>query len=195
MRSVHAVGRRFGYEEAHSLQVARLAEKIFDSLAPSEELTRHQRTLLSAAALLHDIGYHIAHGSHHKHALYLIKNSELTGFAEGERAVIANIARYHRGSPPKERHPDFAALNTADRDSVTRLGAILRLADGLDRSHESRVRDLECVVEGDVVKITVQSDVDCEKEMTEAERRRPLFEQAFNCTLSLVVRNAKSTRG
>ena len=56
MRSVHAVGRRFGYEEAHSLQVARLAEKVFDSLAPSEEMTRHQRTLLSAAALLHDIG-------------------------------------------------------------------------------------------------------------------------------------------
>lgn len=195
MRSVHAVGRRFGYEEAHSLQVARLAEKIFDSLAPCEEMTRHQRTLLSAAALLHDIGYHIAHGSHHKHALYLIKNSELTGFAEGERAVIANIARYHRGSPPKDRHPDFAALNTADRDSVTRLGAILRLADGLDRSHESRVRDLECVVDGDVVKITVQSEVDCEKEMTEAERRRPLFEQAFNCSLSLIAKNAKSTRG
>jgi exopolyphosphatase/guanosine-5'-triphosphate,3'-diphosphate pyrophosphatase len=191
MRSVHAVGRRFGYEEAHSLQVARLAEKIFDSLAPSEELSRHQRTLLSAAALLHDIGYHIAHGSHHKHALYLIKNSELTGFAEGERAVIANIARYHRGSSPKERHPDFAALNMADRDSVARLGAILRLADGLDRSHESRVRELECIVEGDMVQITVQSEVDCEKEMTEAERRRPLFEQAFNCNLFLNAKKCK----
>jgi exopolyphosphatase/guanosine-5'-triphosphate,3'-diphosphate pyrophosphatase len=118
----------------------------------------------------------------------------LTGFAEGERAVIANIARYHRGSPPKDRHPDFAALNTADRDSVARLGAILRLADGLDRSHESRVRELECVVEGEVITITLQSEVDCEKEITEAERRRPLFEQAFNCKLSINARRAKSTR-
>jgi exopolyphosphatase/guanosine-5'-triphosphate,3'-diphosphate pyrophosphatase len=195
MRSVHAVGRRFGYEEAHSLQVARLAEKIFDSLAPSAELTRHQRTLLSAAALLHDIGYHIAHVSHHKHALYLIKNSELTGFAEGERAVIANIARYHRGQSPKERHPDFAALNPADRDSVCRLGAILRLADGLDRSHESRVRELECVVEGDVVNISLQNEGDCEKELNEAERRRPVFEQAFNCTLNITAHRAKANRG
>jgi exopolyphosphatase / guanosine-5'-triphosphate,3'-diphosphate pyrophosphatase len=195
MRSVHALGRRFGYEEAHSLQVARLAEKIFDSLAPSEEFTRHQRTLLSAAALLHDIGYHIAHGSHHKHALYLIKNSELTGFAEGERAVIANIARYHRGSQPKERHVDFAALNAADRDSVVRLGAILRLADGLDRSHESRVRDLECSVEEDAIEITLQSEVDCEKEITEAERRRPLFEEPFNRKLTIHTRSAKSSRG
>lgn len=194
MRSVHAVGRRFGYEEAHSMHVAGLAEKIFDSLAPVAKLTRHQRTLLSAAALLHDIGYHIAHVSHHKHALYLIKNSELTGFAEGERAVIANIARYHRGPSPKERHPDFAALNPADRDSVSHLGAILRLADGLDRSHEKRVRDLECTVEGDVVNIVLQSEGDCEKEVIEAERRRPIFEQAFNCSLNISARRAKAHR-
>lgn len=192
MRSVHAVGRRFGYEEAHSLQVARLAEKIFDSLAPLAELTRHQRILLSAAALLHDIGYHIAHGSHHKHALYLIKNSELTGFSEGERAVIANIARYHRGSSPKERHPDFSALNPADRDSVYRLGAILRLADGLDRTHESRVRELECIVSEGEVSIVLQSEGDCEKELIEAERRRPIFEEAFNLKLTLSAHRAKA---
>jgi exopolyphosphatase/guanosine-5'-triphosphate,3'-diphosphate pyrophosphatase len=95
-----AVGRRFGFEEAHALQVARLAEKIFDALAADFQLTRHQRTLLSAAALLHDAGYHIAHEEHHKHSLYLIKNSELTGFSEAERSVIANVARYHRGAPP-----------------------------------------------------------------------------------------------
>ena len=171
----------------------RLAEKIFDSLAAGSELTRHQRMLLSAAALLHDIGYHIAHGSHHKHALYLIKNSELTGFSEGERAVIANIARYHRGPAPKERHPDFAALNPADRDSVCRLGAILRLADGLDRNHENRVRDLDCTIEGDVVHIHLESDGDCAKELDETERRRPVFEQAFNCTLNVSRQRAKAT--
>ena len=73
--SAHAVGRRFGYDEPHCQHVARLAEKIFDALATTEQLTRHQRTLLSAAALLHDVGYHIAHESHHKDSLYLIKHS------------------------------------------------------------------------------------------------------------------------
>lgn len=192
MRSVHALGRHFGYEETHSLQVTRLAETIFDSLAPAQKLTRHQRMLLSSAALLHDIGYHIAHGSHHKHSLYLIKNSELTGFSEGERAVIANIARYHRGSHPRERHADFAALNSADRDSVSRLGAILRLADALDRTHEGRVRELECVVQDGEVDITVHTSVDCEKELMEAERKRPLFEQAFDCKLNLKVRRSRA---
>jgi exopolyphosphatase/guanosine-5'-triphosphate,3'-diphosphate pyrophosphatase len=78
LRGVHAVGRRFSYEEAHARQVARFAETIFDAMAPSAGLTRHQRTLLSAAALLHDVGYHIAHDGHHKHTLYLIKHSDPT---------------------------------------------------------------------------------------------------------------------
>ena len=194
LRGVHAVGRRFGYEEAHSLHVAKLAERIFDSLAERENLTRHHRTLLSAAALLHDIGYHIAHQAHHKHSLYLIKNSELTGFSEGERAVIANIARYHRGPTPKARHFDFAALNEADQESVLRLGAILRLADALDRSHEARVNDVECEANSDGITINLQADTTCEKELFEAERKRDLFEQAFNCKLNLTARRAKAQR-
>ena len=194
LRGVHAVGRRFGYEEAHSHQVTRLAEKIFDSLAPTENLSRHQRTLLSAAALLHDVGYHIAHESHHKHSLYLIENSELTGFSEPERAVIANIARYHRGPLPKERHAEYAALNTADRETVCRLGAIVRVADALDRSHDSRVSDLRCTREGDFVRIQIRSAVECENELREAERKREMFEEAFHCTLDFSVYQPKAKR-
>jgi exopolyphosphatase/guanosine-5'-triphosphate,3'-diphosphate pyrophosphatase len=185
LRGVYAVGRRFGYEEAHSLQVARLAEKLFDCLAPFHNLTRHQRTMLSAAALLHDIGYHIAHDCHHKHSQYLIKNSELTGFSEGERAVVANIARYHRGSPPKGRHPDFKTLNPPDQQSVLQLSAILRVADALDRSHEGRVLELDCGVEDGTVNLTLHAETNCEKELFEIERKQLVFEQALNCKLTV----------
>jgi exopolyphosphatase/guanosine-5'-triphosphate,3'-diphosphate pyrophosphatase len=191
---VHAVGRRFGYEEAHSQQVAKLAERIFDDLAHDENLTRHQRTLMSAAALLHDVGYHIAHESHHKHSLYLIKNSELTGFSEAERDVIANIARYHRGSPPKERHPEFASLNPADRETVVKLGAMVRIADALDRSHDSCVVDLRCYREEEVMHVQLKSPFGCENELLEAERKRDMFEQAFNCTLDFTLRRVKARR-
>ncbi len=184
LRGVHAVGRRFGYEEAHAQQVSRLAESIFDQLSESCGLTRHERTLLSAAALLHDVGYHIAHESHHKHALYLIKNSELTGFSEAEREVIANIARYHRGSPPKERHTDFISLNQTDRETVGRLSAILRIADALDRSHDNRVGDLSCKRDGQAAHIQLQSALDCEREIAAAEQKSDLFEKAFGCKLS-----------
>ena len=185
LRGVHAVGKRFGYEEAHSHQVARLAETIFDALAESAKLTRHHRLLLSAAALLHDIGYHIAHESHHKHSFYLIENSELTGFSESERAVIANIARYHKGSLPKNRHPNYAALSEADRLTVSRLAGILRVADAMDRRHDSRVKDLLCKRNRHVIDIEALSSLECEHELTEAQRRLNLFENAFDCKLRL----------
>jgi exopolyphosphatase/guanosine-5'-triphosphate,3'-diphosphate pyrophosphatase len=185
LRSVHAVGKRFGFEKSHACQVARLAERIFDGLAAEFELTRNQRTLLSAAALLHDAGYHIAHESHHKHALYLIRHSELTGFSEAERIVIANVARYHRGSLPKDRHPDFAALNSADRQTVWHLGAIVRLADALDRSYDGRVRDLTLLRNANEVEIRLSSPFDCDREIAAAVQKREMFETAFACTLTI----------
>jgi exopolyphosphatase/guanosine-5'-triphosphate,3'-diphosphate pyrophosphatase len=193
LRAVHAVGRRFGYEETHARQVAKLAEKLFESVA-GENLTRHHLTLLLAAALLHDIGYHIAHDSHQKHALYLITNSELTGFSEAERAVIANVARYHRGSAPRKRHPEYQALNVPDREIVCKLGGIVRLADALDRSHDSRVHDLRCHNKSGSLHIELLSNSDCENELLEVERKRQLFEHAFNRSLSFSVRRQKAHR-
>lgn len=192
LRGVHAVGRRFGYEETHARQVAKLAEKIFDSLAETENLTRHQRTLMLAGALLHDIGYHIAHESHQKHALYLITNSELTGFSEAERAVIANIARYHRGSLPKKRHPEYAALNVADREIVCKLGGIVRLADALDRSHDSRIFDVHGRQKPGAFHLELLSNGDCDNELLEVERKRELFEEAFKRTLIFNVRRQQA---
>lgn len=193
LRGVYAVGRRFGYEEAHALHVAKLSEQMFDSLAPSYGFTRHQRTLLSVAALLHDVGYHIAHESHHKHTLYLIKHSELTGFSEAERAVIANVARYHRGSPPKERHLDYAALGQPDRETVCRLGGILRVADALDRSHDSRVSEVRCARDGQAVRLELLSALECDEEILAAERRSDMFEQLFKCKLIISRRVVKAS--
>lgn len=191
LRGVHAVGRRFGYEEMHARQVAKLAEQIFDSMALTEGFSRHHRTLMLAGALLHDIGYHISHDSHQKHALYLIANSELTGFSEAERAVIANIARYHRGPMPKQRHLEYAALNAADQETVRKLGGIVRLADALDRSHDSRVQSLECHVDPDSMHIEISSMANCDNELTEVGRKVDLFEQAFNRTLTVGISKRK----
>lgn len=192
LRGVHAVGRRFGYEEPHAHQVARLAERIFDYLMRSDLalLNRHHRTLLSAAALLHDAGYHIAHDAHHKHSLYLIRNSELTGFSEAEREVIANVARYHRGPEPKDRHEEFAALDETDRETVRSLAAILRIADALDRRHDSRVGDLRCFRNGRAVQIELQASANCDREISAAEQKCALFEAVFDCRLMFSRRAA-----
>lgn len=185
LRGVFAIGRRFKYEESHALQVANLAEKIFDALALSYNLNRHQRTLLSAAALLHDVGAYISSESHHKHSFYLIKNSEITGFTEPEKQIIANVARYHRGSLPKEKHSDFTALSETDRETVWKLGAILRLAEGLDRSYENRIKDLTFRREKQTLVLEIFSSENIERELESARQKKDMFETAFNCALKI----------
>jgi exopolyphosphatase/guanosine-5'-triphosphate,3'-diphosphate pyrophosphatase len=93
---------------------------------------------------------------------------------------------------PKERHREYATLNTADRDSVWKLGAIVRLADALDRSHDSRVSDLHCRLEEGAFHIELESSLDCENELVEAERKKPLFEQAFDLNLFLSAPRKKA---
>ncbi|HXG82596.1 MAG TPA: Ppx/GppA phosphatase family protein [Pyrinomonadaceae bacterium] len=183
LRDVFAIGRRYNYEESHALQVADLAEKIFDALAPVYNLKRHGRTLLSAAALLHDVGYHISHEAHHKHSFYLIKHSEMTGFSETEKNIIANIARYHRGALPKEKHLDFMQLSDKDRSLVARLGAILRLAEALDRGHENHVTGMKFKLDKQNLSLKLLSDKDCTIERKAIELKKDLFEAAYSCRL------------
>ena len=185
LKSVIAVGRRFNYEEGHALNVARMSEKLFDSMSSEFGLERSKRTLLSAAALLHDVGYHISHEAHHKHSLYLIKNSSMIGFTESEKTLIANIARYHRKALPKPHHKDYTELPDKDRRTVDELSAILRIADGLDRGYEGRVKSIDVARKNGHVELTLFSDEDVSQEVFAINAKKLGFEQTFACQLKV----------
>ncbi len=125
----------------HSLQVARLALQLHDALGERLGLDDEDRELLEAAALLCNVGLFVSHSGHHKHSYYVIRNSQhLMGFTDQEIELIAQIARYHRKSQPSEqKHPEFAALDDADRARVRAMAALLRVAIGLDRNHDGAV--------------------------------------------------------
>ncbi len=159
-RSVFELLRKCRWHETHSTHVANMALKIFDALGSDLELNDNDRELLEYASYMHDIGYHIAHSGHHKHALYIIRNAELKGFREDEIEIMANVARYHRRSTPKKRHYEYWKLKPELRKRIKRLSAILRVADGLDRSHYQNVQkfDLEITKNELIFHLYVQSD-------------------------------------
>lgn len=141
-RSVREFAERCHYEAGHSVQVQRLALRLFDAFGARLGCTPDERQTLSDAALLHDVGYHINYDRHHKHSYHLILHAELLGITPAEQVVIANVARYHRGAPPKRKHRNYAALDKELRDRIVRLSAILRVADGFDRGHVGAVGKL-----------------------------------------------------
>ena len=124
---------------------ARLALALFDQLQPSHGLGGREREWLEFAALLHDIGVHISYGRHHKHSYYLIKNGDLRGFEPEEVEAIALVARHHRRGLPKKSRGGYASLPGRHRRTVRTLAAMLRLAEGLDRSHAQSVGSVEIV--------------------------------------------------
>jgi len=178
--SVRAFARQCRSAERHCEQVARLATQLFDGLAERFGIAAGGRELLEAAALLHDIGYVINHAKHHKHAYHLILHGDLQGFTQRELEVVACVARYHRKAFPSKRHSAFARLERGDRRLVRALAGILRVADGLDRTHTQRIGAVECSLHRGYVEFTVHARTDPRVEIWDAERKAGLFQRAFD---------------
>jgi exopolyphosphatase/guanosine-5'-triphosphate,3'-diphosphate pyrophosphatase len=142
-RSVTDFAQRTHVEQPHSSHVQKLALILFDAIGERLGCSREDRHPLSDAALLHDSGYHISYERHHKHSYHLVVHADLLGMPPSEQVVIANIARYHRGSAPKKKHSNFGVLDKTLRRRIERLSAILRVADGFDRGHVSAVAHLK----------------------------------------------------
>jgi exopolyphosphatase/guanosine-5'-triphosphate,3'-diphosphate pyrophosphatase len=139
-RSVRTFAERCHYEAPHSMHVQKLALQLYDAIGARLGCEPEDRQVLADAALLHDVGYHINYDQHHKHSYHLILHADLLGMSPVEQVIVANVARYHRGSPPKRKHENFGRLDRETRARIVRLSAILRVADGFDRGHVGGVQ-------------------------------------------------------
>jgi exopolyphosphatase/guanosine-5'-triphosphate,3'-diphosphate pyrophosphatase len=176
-RSVMELAERCNYWPVHAQQVARLALQIFDATRGVHGLGAREREWLEYGALLHDIGIHISYEGHHKHSYYLVRNGGLRGFDPEEITIIGLIARYHRQGTPKKSHPGFGDLSSGRRDAVRVLGAIVRIAEGLDRSHAQVVDRVSTVVGRRKLRMRLRVKGDAELELWAAHRHTtPLSE-------------------
>ena len=188
------LGRRYQFDEAHGVLVGRLGVKLFDDLAPHHRLGPRDRILLHAAALLHDVGDYVRYEGHHKHSYYLIVNSDLLGMTPAERAIVANVARYHRKSAPQLDHDNFRALPREDRGKVKSMAAILRVADALDREHRGKVTDVSARVEGEAVLLDVQGAGDRALEEWTVLAKAGMLKDAFGLEVRFDGGPARSVR-
>ena len=183
--STEMIGQRYHYDEKHARHVADLACSLFDLLQTEHRLGRRERRLLRVAALLHDVGNFISNRSHHKHSEYIIKSSEIFGLRMDDRNLIACIARYHRRGIPKMTHPVFANLGRQERANVSKLAAILRVADALDRSHSRKIGDMKIDIQRNAVIIRLSTHEDLTLESLALRTKGDLFEEVFGRTVLL----------
>jgi exopolyphosphatase/guanosine-5'-triphosphate,3'-diphosphate pyrophosphatase len=176
------LGHRYRFDEAHGQLVSKLAGKLFDDLRDLHGMTDRDRLLLRASALLHDIGDFVRYDGHHKHSFYLIQNSDIIGLTPDERAIVANVARYHRKSVPDPSHPNFRDLDKQARSKVRGLAAILRIADALDREHLGKVKSVRARVDAHKGKLllVVEGDEDRELEEWTVRAKSELLRDVFD---------------
>ena len=154
---------RCGYERRHSEHVAMLCGQLYDALL-SAHLVRDlgttpiERSILEAAAVLHDVGMLVSYKGHHRHSSAIVSNNGLTHVPPEVVAQIAMVCRYHRKRGPLTRHRAFATLPAAEQNLITRLAAILRVADGLDRSHAQLVRSIRVTAGKRILRIECTTD-------------------------------------
>ncbi len=177
---VEGMSTRYGVSLKHVRKVARMTESLFLALEPLHKLPHHYARMLEAAAHLHDIGHFVSDTRHHKHSHYLVLNSDMPGFTEREREVIANLCRYHRKAMPSPEHPNWEGLDQESRRAVMMLAPLLRIADNLDRSRGQRIKALECSLRGQEVVLKLHSNVNVDLEAWAAERAGEFFQQVYH---------------
>jgi len=192
LSAARSLGRKYRYDESHAERVRELSLLLFDELKAEQRMTETHRLYLEVAALLHDIGQFVGSRSHHKHSYYLISSSELFGLRRRELELIANVARYHRRAMPQHSHPAFMALDRDDRIVVSKLGAILRVANALDKNPLQKVTDLKISREGDQIALIAENVSDLAMARLALAGRSDFFAEIFG--KKIILREAVKTQ-
>lgn len=185
IRSAESLADKYRVHRNHSTQVTQLSQQLFDATAELHLLGDHDALLLRCAAIVHECGNFVNARAHHKHSHYIIQHSEIFGLGQKDLTIVALVARYHRRSGPKPNHAGYRDLNSEDRMRVSKLAAILRIADALDHSHTSRVRELIISISKQKIHIALPGIADASIERMAMRSKASLFHDIYGLSISL----------
>jgi len=184
-KSALALANTCAFEQVHSIQVTRLAVRLFDELRDLHLLSAQERFWLHLAGLLHDIGWCEGWKAHHKTSLNIILTTPMLPFDQRERLLIGSVCRYHRKAQPDLSHDHFSALTVDDRRTVVRLASLLRIADGLDCTHRCLVSDLTARINPSTIELNCQAVEPALDEERDALKKGDLLEATFDRKLKI----------
>jgi exopolyphosphatase/guanosine-5'-triphosphate,3'-diphosphate pyrophosphatase len=188
--SAMRLAAKYRFDAPHSTLCAKLATQLFDQSASLHGMGPQERLLLEVAALLHDIGHFISTIDHDKHGHYILQNNRIIGLDDHQQSMVANLIRYHRKAMPGAETPDYMALPKADRAVLSKLLALLRLADGMDVSHAQHITSVSLTEKKQHWRLALHGRGDLMIERWTLEKRRVLFERVFGVDLEIKEGNA-----
>ncbi|MBC8164986.1 MAG: Ppx/GppA family phosphatase [Bryobacteraceae bacterium] len=181
--------RKYHVNVRYARHVAHLSSELFEAFQPLHHLAPEMGRLLQAAAYLHDAGHFVSDIGHHKHSAYIVASSDLPGFTDSERRLIAMLCRYHRKSLPQTRHDAFRNLAPEHRRAIVLMTPLLRLAVALDTSQHHKIGQISCNVTSGGATLRIDGEGDLGLEIWAAERAADTFRQAYEVPLMITRLN------
>jgi exopolyphosphatase / guanosine-5'-triphosphate,3'-diphosphate pyrophosphatase len=152
LTAARAFANRVDHDTTHGEHVRQIARALFHQLRDVHGVPDDRGVVLEVAALLHDVGEVVNVRGHHKHSEYMIRWARLPGLDDTSREMIAQLARTHRKDAARARQLiNDAPLSKDHRAQLRKLSGLLRIADGLDTEHRSRVEQVVCTRMGETV--------------------------------------------
>ena len=184
--TIESLASKYKNEDAHSQHVARLSLELFDGIYAHVKLPPSLRPLLRAAALLHDIGYASNPSDHQEESAWIIVKNGIAGLSDEQCGTIASAVLLHRKDYFKAfSFPLFRDIET--KETALRLGAILRIADGLDHGHIQNTAIISVKSSGGVFLCTCASP-GYRGNITWAQEKSDLFKRVFSREFRIVER-------
>ncbi|MBK9387783.1 MAG: exopolyphosphatase [Planctomycetes bacterium] len=134
-RTIKALQERGRVDLEQAARVERSALELLAQVVAAWDLEGEPSALFLAwAARVHEIGLEISWSHNHRHAAYLVENSDMPGFSREDQLLLAAILRNSRRTA---RRSSFSGLSREDARIALRLSVLLRLALVLHRSRSS----------------------------------------------------------
>lgn len=183
--SVWYIAEKYGVDKKHAAYVERMSEILFDKTWKWHRLGERERLFLRVAAILHDSGNYVSFSEHGVQSYNIIRTQNIMGFSDRDLEIIANIARYHTSKIPAYSDPNYFALTHNDKIIVSKLSAILKIAESMDSSHLQRIDKIETSVSNDILYIKLVSVKDISLERWDILESAKFFQEVMGIEIKL----------
>lgn len=174
-------------------QIITMAVNLADhyDVEPLHTLGKRELVLLEIAAILHDVGNYIGVHSHYLHSEYIIRHSDLIGLSSEELEIVAAIAKYHSSTTPSEDLSHFSQISADNRRLISKLAAILRLADALDDDRQQKIKKISVSIKSKSVVISAYSNDNLAYENWIFNSKSHFFQETYGLKAILKQRGGK----
>jgi exopolyphosphatase/guanosine-5'-triphosphate,3'-diphosphate pyrophosphatase len=185
INSVWYIAMKYGVDKKHGKQVGKIALSIFDQTKKLHKLGDRGRLYLQVASILHDSGNYVGFNDHEIHSYNIIITQSIMGLSDSEIMLIANIARYHANELPNYNYGSYKRLSDEEKITVSKLSAILKIAESLDISHKQKITDINVINSQDKLLLKICSTRDNLLEKWSFINNKEFFQEVMGIELEL----------